>query len=204
MSAPDASHYIDLLRHGEPEGGDRFRGAQDDPLSDAGWAQMRSTVDGMCPWDLIVTSPLKRCAEFAALLAERHALPLEVEPELREIAFGEWEGISYQDMRDRHHQAFLAFFHDPVNNTPPGGEPLAECQLRVYKAWDRLLQRHAGKHLLVVAHGAVIRIICSRILEIPAQTMFRLEVPYASLTRVRCLIEGQRIVFHGKTGMSGG
>ncbi len=199
MPATDSTHFVDLLRHGEPAGGDRFRGALDDPLSETGWQQMRTTVDGVAPWDLIITSPLKRCAEFASELADRHGLALEVEPELREIAFGQWEGVSYQDMQEKHHQAFWEFFQDPVNNTPPGAEPLLECQRRVHAAWDDLIARNPGKHLLVVAHGAVIRIICSRILETPPQAMFRLEVPYASLTRVRCLPEGQRIVFHGKT-----
>ena len=142
MPTAEPSHFFDLLRHGEPEGGDRFRGTRDDPLSETGWEQMRATVDGICPWDMIVSSPLKRCAAFAEELAQRHQLPLEVEPQLREIAFGEWEGASYQEMRHKHLQAFLDFFRDPLNNTPPGGEPLVACQERVHKAWDHLLQRH--------------------------------------------------------------
>ena len=69
-------HYIDLLRHGQPDGGDRFRGVRDDPLSETGWQQMRTSVNEMASWDVVVTSPLRRCADFAAELCERHGITL--------------------------------------------------------------------------------------------------------------------------------
>ncbi len=63
---------VDLLRHGEPEGGNKYRGALDDPLSELGWAQMRAATGDRCPWQAIVSSPLRRCAAFARELANRH------------------------------------------------------------------------------------------------------------------------------------
>lgn len=64
---------VDLLRHGEPVGGRKYRGQTDDALSETGWAQMRAAVDGHRPWDVIVSSTLLRCIEFARELAARHA-----------------------------------------------------------------------------------------------------------------------------------
>ena len=85
---------LDLIRHGEPVGGRRFRGdAVDDPLSDTGWQQLESRLarldeQGMADWDVIATSPMVRCRSFAAEVAERRGLELVVDPDLREIGFG--------------------------------------------------------------------------------------------------------------------
>ena len=59
---------IDLLRHGEPIGGRRYRGHIDDPLSEYGWSEMWHAVSGETPWQQIITSPLRRCREFAEAL----------------------------------------------------------------------------------------------------------------------------------------
>lgn len=74
---------IDLMRHGEPQGGRMLRGSTDHPLSDTGWQQvtdavMRHTVEGRPPYDAIVSSPLARCREFALWLGEEFDLPVQV------------------------------------------------------------------------------------------------------------------------------
>lgn len=189
-------HFIDLLRHGKPAGGDRFRGVQDDPLSETGWQQMRTSVGEMAPWDVVVTSPLCRCAAFATELSMRHGLTVETEPRLAELAFGEWEGKSYEQVKQEQPEAWQAFFDDPANNTPPGGEEMAAFFDRIDAAWDDLVERHNGKHILVVCHGAVMRAIYRRILGMPISSLFLIEVPYACLTRIRCHPEGNRLVFH--------
>ena len=56
---------IDLLRHGEVEGGEIIRGSTDDKLTDEGWAQMQNALQGDIQWDVIISSSLLRCAEFA-------------------------------------------------------------------------------------------------------------------------------------------
>ena len=67
---------VDLLRHGQTEGGQKFRGALDDPLSSLGWKQLRISVGDYLGWQVIVSSPLIRCAAFAKELAERLDLSL--------------------------------------------------------------------------------------------------------------------------------
>ena len=151
-------HFIDLLRHGQPAGGDRFRGVQDDPLSETGWQQMRESVNGMSPWDVVVTSPLRRCAEFAAELSERHGLMVETEPRLAELAFGEWEGKSYDEVKPADPAAWQAFFADPVNHTPPGGEIMEAFCDRIDSAWGEIAERPKCRHVLVVCHGPFMRV----------------------------------------------
>lgn len=180
-----AESVIDLLRHGEPEGGARFRGHLDDPLSVAGWAQMRGAAGKGGAWDVVVTSPLRRCADFAVELAARLEVPLESDTRLREIGFGAWEGLTAEQIAAREPEALARFWHDPARHAPPGGEALADFEKRVAAAWDELLQRHAGRRVLLVCHGGVIRLILARVLDMPRTGLFRLNVPFASTSRVR-------------------
>ncbi len=89
---------IDFIRHGEPVGGRRYRGSTDDPLSEKGWSQMWQAVDQRHPWQRIVSSPLRRCAEFAEALGERHGIPVAVDARLAELGYGVWEGKSSEEM----------------------------------------------------------------------------------------------------------
>ena len=115
------STVLDLLRHGEPEGGRRYRGhGVDDPLSEIGWSQMWAAVEAIdTAWDRVVTSPLARCRAFAEALAERHALPLAIEPDIREVGFGVWEGLSHDEVKSRYADMLAAFRADPVGARNP-------------------------------------------------------------------------------------
>ncbi len=157
---------------------------------------MRASVKEMSAWDVVVTSPLRRCAEFAAELSAHDNLALETEPRFAELAFGEWEGKSYAEVKQSEPAAWQAFFEDPINNTPPGGEKMADFCQRVDAAWQEMVERHKGRHILVVCHGAVMRVIYQRILDTPMSSLFTIEVPYACLTRIRRHHEGDRLVFH--------
>jgi len=64
MGTPEGTRF-DLIRHGEPEGGKRYRGTLDDPLSATGWPQMQAAVSEQDQWDAILTSPMARCRPFA-------------------------------------------------------------------------------------------------------------------------------------------
>ena len=191
---------IDMIRHGEPVGGRCYRGDQDDPLSPAGWQQMRQAVGEHHPWDVIVSSPLQRCDAFARELAERHGIPRVLEAGLREISFGQWEGRSVEQLLQQDAAQLQRYWQDPVCHTPPEGEPLLEFEARISRAWQSLLQAHRGQHLLVVGHAGSMRMILRQVLEMPLQNLFRLHIDYASISRI--CIEGEegqalpRLMFH--------
>ena len=176
---------IDLIRHGEPVGGRLFRGSQDDPLSERGWSQMRAAVDGHAPWNHIVSSPLLRCQAFAHELASSHAIPLTIEDGLREVHFGEWEGLTTAEVQAHSPGLLEKVWSDSLAHTPPGGETLIDFSARVTDAWIAVLERHAGEHLLVPAHGGTIRAILCHTLNIPLASMWRFDVEYASITRLK-------------------
>lgn len=188
---------LDLLRHGEPVGGRKYRGQIDDPLSEKGWAQMHATVGESAPWTRIVSSPLARCRAFAETLADRHGLPLALDERLMEVGFGAWEGKSAAEIEQDAPGSLARFKRDPVNARPEGSEPLADFHARVATALDDLLARHAGQHVLLVGHAGVVRMAFAWALRVPLEHAYRIEVASAGLTRLRIDDGRATLIFHG-------
>jgi alpha-ribazole phosphatase len=177
---------IDLIRHGEPEGGPMFRGSKDDPLSSRGWQQMEAAVTSDDQWDVIVSSPMARCRRFSEQLSELHQIPLHIEEDLREIGFGEWEGLTARQVQDRYDDHLNQFWQDPINFAPPGGEPLSGFYHRVIRGFDHWQRRLTGERVLVICHGGVIRMVLARVLGIPLEKSFTgFAVPYACRSRIQ-------------------
>lgn len=198
----DSRTQIDLLRHGEPVGGRRYRGQSDDPLSEKGWQQMRAAVAGKQDWDIIYTSPLRRCAEFAQELSGRLALPVKTDERLKEIGFGCWEGRTPEDIERDDPGKLENFWRDPIKNRPDGAETLASFQLRVRAAWQDICAEQSGRRALIVGHAGITRMIVSLVLGSPVEHMFRIQVDNAGLTRIRIQDQGKDafplLVFHGR------
>lgn len=177
---------IDLLRHGEPEGNDGFRGHSDFALTAKGWQQLRdATAIRPAPWQSIITSPLKRCADFAHEIAAELGLSPTIESDLREMSFGDWEGVSFDTVRERWPELLKSFSRDPSTATPPNGESLVQLADRVLPAWNSLIERHRGQHVLLVAHGGVNRVILGHLLSMADVALTRIQVPYAGLSRAQ-------------------
>jgi alpha-ribazole phosphatase/probable phosphoglycerate mutase len=189
---------VDLLRHGEPVGGaGRYRGQLDDPLSELGWRQMWRAVDGHSSWHHILTSPLKRCRDFARALSERHGVALSEDERLQEIGFGAWEGKTREELRRTDHSLFTRFYENPLAHRPPGAEPLLGFYQRVSAAWEACLAQHSNRRVLLIAHAGVVRAILCRVLEIPLKNMHQIEVRHAALSRIEHKDGRTSLVFHG-------
>ena len=177
---------LDVLRHGECQGGDIFRGATDVALSDSGWVQMRQAVESRqdAQWQRIVSSPLRRCREFAEQQAEKLGVPLSIDEDWRELSFGAWEGRPREDVLRGEREAVERFYLDPVNQPPPGGEAADTLHARVRAAFQRSLAGASGQRVLVVTHGGVIRALLAEVLGMPLNRMYTLDVPYACLSGI--------------------
>ncbi len=194
---PATPTVLDYLRHGEPVGGSRFRGhGIDDPLSEHGWRQMRHTSAALSGWQRVISSPMRRCLEFAQWLAEDRELPLSVHQDLKEVGFGNWEGLDRAQLQALHPEEYAAFYRDPVHNRPQGAEPLQIFGSRVAKVFDSLVHEHAGEHLLVVGHAGVIRATLGYVINAPAVNWYRSDVANAALTRFASDRRGTRLVIH--------
>lgn len=177
--------HIDLLRHGACEGGEIFRGSTDVALSELGWQQMRDKVATMGDggWDNIVSSPLQRCQRFAEMLAAERKTPLAVREDLREMHFGDWEGLAHDVARQRFPQEWADFWESPAEASPPNGEAMPDFCQRITSGLDTIAEQYKGQSVLLVVHGAVIRVMICHWLGMPMGAMTRLNVPYAGLTR---------------------
>ncbi len=173
---------VDVLRHGEARGGARYRGITDDPLTERGWRQMYRQC-GELHWDVVASSPLRRCCSFAAAWCGQQQAELRVDPAWAEYDFGAWEGLSADQIERDWPGALDAFYRDPERSPPPNGESYRQFNRRVQTAWDALLTEHAGTKILVVSHAGVVRSLFSHCLQLSAEAVFRIEVPQAGLTR---------------------
>lgn len=178
-----ATAWIDLLRHGEAEGGARYRGSTDDPLTAAGWRQMEAAVAGQGPWERIVTSPRARCAAFARALAKRYGRILEVDERWSEIDFGAWEGRTAEALMAEEPEALERFWRDPLTHPPPGGEPLPAFRDRVLAAWRELVSRCQGERVLIITHGGPIRVVAAHLTGRPLTHLLAIPVPLGHRVR---------------------
>ncbi len=190
---------LDFIRHGEPEGGRRYRGSRiDDPLSERGWQQMWQAVGTRCHWDLVVSSPLQRCLAFAQAVGERHVLPVQVEPTFQEVGFGRWEGLTPEEVRQQDPEGHAAFYRDPVRCRPEGAEDLLHFGQRVAKGYQRLVKEAADRRVLVVAHAGVIRAALGHVLQAPAAAWYRVKVDNAGISRFLHQEGRDQLLFHNR------
>ena len=147
---------IDLLRHGETTAGHSFIGSSDVLLTETGWQQMHDALAGH-EYDLIISSPLRRCLEFVKHYTAETGIEYLVEPDFREYDFGDWEGKASKELWQTQQSLLSGFWNDPYNHSAPGGEDFNQFQRRVGAAITRHLQALNDRRLLVVAHGGVIR-----------------------------------------------
>ncbi|MEJ2141465.1 MAG: histidine phosphatase family protein [Gammaproteobacteria bacterium] len=188
---------IDLMRHGEPVGGRAYRGNSiDDPLSEAGWQQMWNAIGNQAPWDHVITSPLKRCYDFADAIMDTHNIPFTVEENFKEVGFGSWEGKTPDEIRAKNLKEYEDFYNDPVNMRPEGAEPLNAFINRVTSAFKKAIDKHQGKHILIVAHAGVNRAIIAHALHCAPVGLYRINVKNAGISRLKHNALGTHLLYH--------
>jgi probable phosphoglycerate mutase len=144
-----------LARHGETDWNRdrRVQGHTDRPLTEAGRGQARALAEELDgePLDAVYSSDLVRAHETARIVAERRGLGVTVLPELREKHFGTWEGLTDVEVLERFPHAQRGAWGD--------GETSDQVRERVVGALRRIAETHAGRRVLVVAHGGPLRAV---------------------------------------------
>ena len=163
-----------LLRHGTPVGGRMYRGNLfDDPLTEEGWDQMKSSVTNLS-FDTIAASPMKRCSEFADYISKKSKIPYSIIEDFKEIGFGDWQGKTSRQIGE---EIVERFKNDPIKNPVNNAENLYDFQYRVIKNYLEILDKVNPKNkLLIIAHAGVIRVIKSYILNLPIEKMFTMNI----------------------------
>lgn len=186
-----------LLRHGEtPFSGERrFAGTGDIPLTDTGLAQARAAADALTGRgiDVIVSSPLKRTLQTAQEIAQVIDVPVRTEDDLRETDFGDWEGYTFAEVRERWPAELDAWLADP-SVAPPFGESFEATSKRVRTARDKLLVRHRKQTVLVVSHVTPIKTLLRLALDAPPSALYRMHLDVGSLSVVDWYADGPAVV----------
>ena len=167
---------IFLIRHGETEWNKlgKIQGNSDVNLSPEGLIQAQFLTK-YAPFgnvDAVYSSDLKRASDTAKILAARFNLPVIEKPGLRETNFGDWEGKSISKLLEDFPDDFGNFFIKPDKVNPPGGETFLECQARVENALDELIAEHENQSIIVVSHGAAIRLLLCAALDVRIRKMW--------------------------------
>lgn len=197
-TTPDT--IIDLLRHGKVAGKPALYGRTNIAMSDVGWRQTKQILTDYPTPDRLITSPLLRCKEIADYAAKQYQMEAEISDGIKECDFGRFDGVPFDEIGDDW-QLLDDFWRDPANNMPPQGEHLDAMYQRVINAWQHILDTSAGKRVLVVCHGGVIRHILAHILNIDWRSpnlYQQFDISYSSITRISRFVhpEAKPIIRH--------
>jgi broad specificity phosphatase PhoE len=154
-----------LIRHGQTDWNleGRYHGQSDVPLNENGRTQARALAQQLQgqAFVAIYTSDLQRARETAEIIAAVLHLPVTLEPRLREINQGEWEGQLADVIKLRYAELWQQRILDPTNIRPPGGETVEEVAWRVYAALNDIARLHPTGSVLIASHGlALATVIC--------------------------------------------
>jgi 2,3-bisphosphoglycerate-dependent phosphoglycerate mutase len=171
FTKPPGSTELLLVRHGESEPMvpgrpfPRVDGHGDPELAPEGRLQAEQIADRLTghPIDVIYVTSLRRTVQTAAPLAARLGLEPVVEPELREVNLGEWEGELYRKHMAEGHPLALRMFKEQRWDVIPGAESAESLRTRVRAALDRIVTAHPGECVAVFTHGGVIGEILAQV-----------------------------------------
>ncbi|MGN6389669.1 MAG: histidine phosphatase family protein [Burkholderiaceae bacterium] len=194
---------IILIRHGETDWNAerRLQGHLDVGLNRRGRRQAAAVAAALRdePLDAIVSSDLQRARDTAEAIAAPHGLPVETVPALRERRFGAFEGLRYDEIRERYPDAYAIWqAREPDARPPTGqieGETLREFHHRTTTALEALAARFAGRRIVVVAHGGVLDCIHRAATGLPLSRAREAAMPNAGINRLRH--DGARLALVG-------
>jgi broad specificity phosphatase PhoE len=166
-----------LIRHGQTDWNleGRYQGQSDVPLNATGRAQAHTLARQLRGQSLAASysSDLERARETSLIIAAALHLPVILEPRLREIDQGEWEGQLVDIIKARYAELWQKRTVDPAHVRPPGGETVGEVAKRVYAALDDIACLHPNASLLVISHGLALATVICKVRSIPVGQAYR-------------------------------
>jgi alpha-ribazole phosphatase len=177
-----------LVRHGATDWNAtrRFQGQTDVSLNLIGRRQAAAVARALRrdAVQAIIASDLLRTQETARVIAASLQLTVCSDPRWREMAFGDWEGLTYDVLQHRHPKRLAAWHDDPLQIAPPNGETLTHVANRVRAAWHDLRATYADQTAVLVAHGGPLRILICLALGLPPEAYWQFAVDPASLSEL--------------------
>jgi len=183
-----------LVRHGDTvlNSAERLWGETDVELGTVGLRQAERLRDRLAAQriDVIYSSNLQRALATAKTIASRHQLKVITCPELREINFGKFEGLTFQEIRQLYPEIAELWTNWSPQLEFPGGESVDELNTRVTRFLDRLKKHTPEETILIVAHSAPLRLIICHLLGIELWRWRQFRLGLASLSIVETYPQG--------------
>ena len=183
-----------LLRHGQTvlSIDRRYSGHGDPELTTVGRAQAAGAAARLATFPeitAVLTSPLRRALQTAESVAQTTGAPLEVRDGLIETDFGEWEGLTFVEARERDPELHAKWL-GAEDVAPPGGESFAAVRERVRAELASIVEAHEGETLVLVTHVTPIKMILRQALGGSAEILYRLHLDLACLSEVHVFPDG--------------
>jgi alpha-ribazole phosphatase len=176
-----------MVRHGQTAFSreNRFTGTSDPPLTPIGHAMADAFAQryASLTWEAIYVSPLLRTRQTADALSRLTGVPLTLEDGLKEMAYGEWEGLTHEEVKRQWPDAFEYWAADVASRGTPGGETAFQVAARAMRVVEAIRSRHQRGNVLLVSHKATLRIITCALLGLDVR-LFRERIaqPVGALT----------------------
>lgn len=186
-----------LLRHGQTVLSieKRFSGVGDQALTEAGRAQAAAAAVRLASSGAVavVSSPVRRGRETALLVGEALGVEVGYDDGFRETDFGDWEGHTFSEVREKWPQEMEAWLASTAV-APPFGESFDETTTRVRQARDRVLASYGGQTVVVVSHVMPIKTLLRMALDAPPSALYRMHLDLACLNEVQWFADGPAVV----------
>jgi phosphoserine phosphatase len=156
---------------------ERFRGRADVPLNDTGLAQAEATGKRVASaWQpvAIYSSPLSRAVKTAEAIARHFDLPVQILSGLADIDYGQWQGLTPEEARQRWPDAVDAWYNAPHQAVIPGGETLDDLRTRAMQTVQALVKRHSTQTIVLVGHTVINRMILLGVMRLGNERFWRL------------------------------
>ena len=169
-----------FIRHAETDMAGRLCGHSDPPINARGKQQIQALVESIELKSIgaVYCSDLRRSVITAEVLAAASSLSVVARSSLREIHFGDWEGMSWAEIERRD----AAYAREWVSAFPklaaPGGERFADFEVRIMTEVDTLVRLAKDQHIVVVTHGGVMRVALQKLLACSEQEAWNRTLPY--------------------------
>ena len=177
-----------LVRHGQTiwNAQHRYQGQSDVPLNAFGEAQADAIAGRLAgePIHAVYSSDLQRAEHTAQRIASPHRLTVHADSRLREIGFGEWEGMTFADIEKQYPEHLSDWLANAPGSTPPAGETREAFTERVHTAWNEIAGRHPEQTIVLVAHGGTLMTLLTLTLDLPDETRWRFRVDNATLSEL--------------------
>ena len=182
-----------LVRHGKIEGeASRYYGHIDIGLSQEGVKQVEMLRDRLASQNLnvVYSSDLKRAFDTAEIIAAAHKLTVIPRSDLRELDFGKFAGMTFDEMKKHYRRAVRLLSGQEPDISAPGGESLRQMSNRIQRFVAEVQKQPPERRLLVVAHGGSLKVLLCLLLGISLEHWRQFRLDYASLTVVETYPEG--------------